>query len=43
MVFDVDLDGMDGWTLDPVCCDEADPHCMSDKLLRWHFRQSVRI
>ncbi|KAH8152089.1 uncharacterized protein LAJ45_04083 [Morchella importuna] len=26
VVFDVDLDGMDGWTLDPVCCDEADPH-----------------
>ena len=35
------MDGLDGRTLDPVCRDPVDPHCVSDQLLRWHFRQSV--
>ena len=33
--------GIDGRTLDPVCCDPANPHRVSDQLPRWHFRQSV--
>jgi hypothetical protein len=33
--------GWDGRILDPVCRDPADPHRVSDHLLRWHFRQSV--
>ena len=32
---------VDGRTLDPVCRDPANPHRVSDQLLRWHFRQSV--
>ena len=27
--------------LDYICRDPADPHRVSDALLRWHFRQSV--
>ncbi|KAG0131798.1 hypothetical protein HOY82DRAFT_578422 [Tuber indicum] len=41
VVFDIDLFGCDGKTLDPVCRNPADPHRVSDQLLRWHFRQSV--
>jgi len=40
-VFDTDIYGYDGRILDPVCRNPADPHCISDHLLRWHFRQSV--
>ena len=38
MVFSKDVDGR---ALDPVCRDAANPHRVSDQLLRWHFRQSV--
>ncbi|KAG0136918.1 HNH endonuclease-domain-containing protein [Tuber indicum] len=41
VVFTIDLIGLDGRILDPVCRSQADPHCVSDELLRWHFRQSV--
>ncbi|KAG0640478.1 hypothetical protein HOY80DRAFT_1041749 [Tuber brumale] len=41
VVFDIDLFGCDGKILDPVCRNPADPHCVSDQLLRWHFHQSV--
>ena len=41
MVFNLDLLGMDGRILDPVCRNPGDPHRVSDGLLRWHFRQSV--
>ncbi|RPB03499.1 hypothetical protein L873DRAFT_1841125 [Choiromyces venosus 120613-1] len=41
VVFDDDYLGLDGWILDPVCCDPANPHRVSDQLLRWHFRQSI--
>ena len=40
-MFDPDVDGTDGRTLDPVCRDPADPHRVSDEILRWHFRQCV--
>jgi len=42
-VFGFDVLGIlvDGRTLDPVCRDPANPHRVSDQLLRWHFRQSV--
>jgi hypothetical protein len=40
-VFGIDDDGWDGRILDPVCRGPADPHRVSDQLLRWHFRQSV--
>lgn len=32
---------IDGRTLDIACRRLGDPHCVSDLLLRWHFRQSV--
>ncbi|KAG0136490.1 hypothetical protein HOY82DRAFT_478951 [Tuber indicum] len=41
IVFDLDLCGYDGKTLDPVCRNPADPHSVFDELLRWHFRESV--
>ncbi|RPB03502.1 hypothetical protein L873DRAFT_1826171 [Choiromyces venosus 120613-1] len=41
VVFDDDSLGLDGRILDPVCRDPANPHRVSDQLLRWHFRQSV--
>jgi len=41
VVFNADPFGYDGKTLDPVCRNPADPHSVSDELLRWHFRQSV--
>ncbi|KAG0634179.1 hypothetical protein HOY80DRAFT_987738 [Tuber brumale] len=41
VVFDPDLFSYDGKTLDPVCRNLADPHSVSDELLRCHFRQSV--
>ncbi|KAG0128092.1 hypothetical protein HOY82DRAFT_623024 [Tuber indicum] len=41
VVFDFDLYGYDGKTLDPVRRNPADTHSVSDELLRWHFRQSV--
>jgi len=40
-VFNADTFGLDGRVLDPVCRDPADPHHVSDELLRWHFRQCV--
>ncbi|KZF25242.1 hypothetical protein L228DRAFT_258695 [Xylona heveae TC161] len=40
-VFNYDILGLDGRILDPVCRDPADPHRVSDEILRWHFRQSV--
>ncbi|KAJ5545181.1 hypothetical protein N7535_006436 [Penicillium sp. DV-2018c] len=39
--FRPDIDGVDGRTLDLVCRNPADPHRVSDDLLRWRFRQSV--
>ncbi|EER41366.1 conserved hypothetical protein [Histoplasma capsulatum H143] len=33
--------GIDGRILDPVCRDPNTNNCVSDELLRWHFRQSV--
>ena len=39
--FTMDDDGFDGRILDPVCRDRANPHRVSDFLLRWHFHQSV--
>ena len=41
VVFDTDIYGYDGRILDPVCRNPANPHCVSDQILRWHFRQSV--
>ncbi|KAG0136485.1 HNH endonuclease-domain-containing protein, partial [Tuber indicum] len=41
VVFDIDRFGFDGRILDPVCRSRADPHHISDELLRWHFRQAV--
>ncbi|KAG0643111.1 hypothetical protein HOY80DRAFT_1098101 [Tuber brumale] len=41
VVFDMDIRRLDGRTLDPICRDPADPHSVSDELLRWHFHQSV--
>jgi len=41
VVFDDDIYGFDGRTLDYICRDPEDPHRVSDELLRWHFRQSV--
>ncbi|KAG0129721.1 hypothetical protein HOY82DRAFT_610319 [Tuber indicum] len=41
VVFTMDFLYSDGRTLDPACCNAADPHCVSDQLLRWHFCQSV--
>jgi len=41
VVFDTDIYGYDSRILDPVCRNPADPHCVSDESLRWHFRQSV--
>ena len=41
VVFAIDFLGCDGKVLDPVCRNPTDPHCVSDDLLRWHFRQSV--
>jgi len=41
VVFDIDIFGLDGRILDPVCRNPDDPHRVSDQLLRWHFRQSI--
>jgi len=41
VVFGSNSARLDGRTLDPVCRDPADPHRVSDNLLRWHFRQAV--
>ncbi|KAG0132667.1 hypothetical protein HOY82DRAFT_518039 [Tuber indicum] len=41
VVFDIDIFGLDGRILDPICRNPDDPHRVSDQLLRWHFRQSV--
>lgn len=40
-MFGYDFNSLDGKFLDPVCRDSADPHRVSEQLLRWHFRQSV--
>ncbi|KAJ8104316.1 HNH endonuclease-domain-containing protein [Lipomyces tetrasporus] len=39
--FRVDIDGIDGRFLDPVCRDATDDRKVVDKFLRWHFRQTV--
>ncbi|KAG0132673.1 hypothetical protein HOY82DRAFT_538726 [Tuber indicum] len=41
VVFDIDIFGLDGRILYPVCRNPDDPHRVSDQLLRWHFRQSI--
>jgi len=41
VVFDIDIFGLDGRILDPVCRNPDDPHRVSDELLRWHFHQSI--
>ncbi|KKZ61105.1 hypothetical protein EMCG_04301 [[Emmonsia] crescens] len=41
ITFVPDTMGIDGRILDPVCRDPNSPDCVSDELLRWHFRQSV--
>ncbi|KAG0636522.1 hypothetical protein HOY80DRAFT_1054169 [Tuber brumale] len=41
VVFAINFIGCDGRILDPACRNPADPHRVSDNLLRWHFRQSV--
>ena len=41
VVFGNDIFGYDGKILDPVCRNPADPHSLSNQVLRWHFRQSV--
>ncbi|KAG0132646.1 hypothetical protein HOY82DRAFT_643445 [Tuber indicum] len=41
VVFDMDIRGLDGRILDPVCRSLDDPHSVSDQLLRLHFRQSI--
>jgi len=41
VAFDLDIRRLDGRILDPVCRNPGDPHCVSDQLLRWHFRQSI--
>ncbi|KAK9321031.1 hypothetical protein V1517DRAFT_368721 [Lipomyces orientalis] len=39
--FRVDVDGIDGRFLDPVCRDRMDEKRVMDEFLRWHFRQTV--
>ncbi|KAK9487886.1 HNH endonuclease-domain-containing protein [Lipomyces starkeyi] len=39
--FSIDMDGIDGRTLDPVCRDQMDERRVIDELLRWHFRQAI--
>ncbi|KAK9358009.1 HNH endonuclease-domain-containing protein [Lipomyces starkeyi] len=39
--FSIDVDGIDGRTLDPVCRDPMDERRVVDEFLRWHFRQAV--
>jgi len=41
VAFDLDIRRLDGRILDPVCRNPDDPHCVSDQLLRWHFRQLI--
>ncbi|CUS15899.1 unnamed protein product, partial [Tuber aestivum] len=41
VVFTIDFLQWDGRILDPACQNPADPHHVSDQLLRWHFRQSI--
>ncbi|KAG0131612.1 hypothetical protein HOY82DRAFT_646238 [Tuber indicum] len=41
VVFDSDIYSYDGKILDPESRHPADPHSVSDELLRWHFHQSV--
>lgn len=41
MYFSSDAFGVDGRILDPVFRDSANPHRVSDEVLRWHFRQAV--
>ncbi|KAJ9394747.1 hypothetical protein DTO282F9_8313 [Paecilomyces variotii] len=40
-LFGPDTLGIDDRVLDPVCRNPADPNRVSDKLLRWHFRQCI--
>ncbi|KAK9489154.1 HNH endonuclease-domain-containing protein [Lipomyces doorenjongii] len=39
--FRMDMFGVDGGTLDPVCRDPMDEKGVIDEFLRWHFRQTV--
>ncbi|KAK9365518.1 hypothetical protein V1509DRAFT_599252 [Lipomyces kononenkoae] len=39
--FRVDMDGIDGRFLDPVCRIPTDNRKVVDEFLRWHFRQAV--
>lgn len=41
VVFDLDLDRLDGQILDPVYHIPDNPHRISDPIMRWHFRQCV--
>ncbi|KAF8416554.1 hypothetical protein BGX38DRAFT_1280926 [Terfezia claveryi] len=41
VVFDEDVDRLDGRVFDPVCRDPNDSRRVSVELLRWNFRQSV--
>jgi len=41
VVFDLNIRGLDGRILDPVCRNEDDPHHVADEILRWHFKQSI--
>ncbi|KAF8451337.1 hypothetical protein BGX38DRAFT_1184259 [Terfezia claveryi] len=41
VVFDEDMDGLDGRVFDPVCRDPNNEHHVFDELLSWHFGQSV--
>lgn len=41
VVFEEDMDRLDGRVLDPVCRDPNNMQRVSNELLRWHYRQSV--
>ena len=41
VVFDIDMFGLDGRILDPVCRNPGDPHYVPDEILAWHFKHSV--
>lgn len=41
MVFDFDVLGVDGRTLDLACRTPGDPNAVADSILQWHYRQSI--
>jgi len=41
VVFDIDILGLDGRTLDPVCPNLEDPHHVSNNILQWHYVQTI--